>query len=84
MKKLDPQGIMSPSRLGYTLDISHSYSGCRMLMCLVIIDPVQQGDAQMSHPLWQVSAVPELLCGVVVVHGSSRSSSSTYRWVHFQ
>ena len=36
-----------------------------MLVCLVIIDPVQQGDAQLSHPLFQVSAVPELLCSVV-------------------
>ena len=34
-------------------------------LCLVIIDPVPQGDAQISHPLCQVSAVPELLCGVV-------------------
>ena len=36
-----------------------------MLMCLVIIDPVQQGDAQMSQPLCHVSAVSELLCVVV-------------------
>ena len=35
-----------------------------VLVCLVIIDPVQQGNAQMSHPLCQVSAVPESLCGV--------------------
>ena len=29
-----------------------------VLVCLVIIDTVHQGDAQLSHPLWQVSAVP--------------------------
>ena len=43
----------------------YTFSFSFVLMYLVIIDPVQQGDAQMSHPLCQVSAVPELLCGVV-------------------
>ena len=32
-----------------------------VLVCLVIIDPVQQGDAQLSHPICQVSAVPVIV-----------------------
>ena len=36
-----------------------------LVFSLVTIEPVQHGDAQMSHPLRQVSDVPELLCGVV-------------------
>ena len=36
----------------------NTFSFCFVLVCLVIIDPVQQGDAQLSHPLCQVSAVP--------------------------
>ena len=43
-----------------------------LIMCFVIIDPVQQPDAQMSHPFCHVSAVHELLCGVGVwlCHGT--------------
>ena len=43
----------------------YTFSFSFVLMCFVIVDPVQQGDAQMSHPLCQISDVPELLCGVV-------------------
>ena len=44
-----------PSYILYTLAFTFSFSF--VLVCLVIIDPVQQGDAQLSHPLCQVSAV---------------------------
>ena len=48
--------LMSPAGMVYTFSFS-------FVFCLVIIDQVQQGDAQLSHPLCQVSAVPKL-CGV--------------------
>ena len=35
-----------------------SFSFSFVLVFLVIIDPVQQGDALLSHPICQVSAVP--------------------------
>ena len=39
-----------------------------VLVCLAIIDIVQQGDAQLSHPLCQVSAVPVTVwCSGVVI-----------------
>ena len=44
--------LISPAGMVYTFSFSF------VLACLVIIDPVQQGDAQLSHPLCQVSAEP--------------------------
>ena len=48
--------LTSPAGMVYTFSFSF------VLVCLVIIDPVQQGDAQLSHPLCQVSAVPVTVC----------------------
>ena len=44
--------LASPAGMVYIFSFSF------VLVCLVIIDPVQHGDAQLSHPLCQVSAVP--------------------------
>ena len=44
--------LTSPAGIVYTFRFSF------VLLCLEIIDPVHQGDAQLSHPLCQVSAVP--------------------------
>ena len=44
--------LTSPAGMVYTFSFSF------VLVCLVIIDPVTQGNAQLSHPLCQVSAVP--------------------------
>ena len=41
-----------------------------VIVSLVIIDPVQQGDSPLNHPHCQVSAVPELLhvwCSMVAI-----------------
>ena len=44
--------LTSPAWMVYTFSFSF------VLVCLVVIvDPVQQGDAQISHPLGQVSVV---------------------------
>ena len=43
--------LTSPAGMVYTFSFSF------VLVCLVIIDIVEQGDAQLSHPLCQVSAV---------------------------
>ena len=47
----------------------YTFSFSFVLVCLVIIDPVQQGDAQLSHPLCQVSAVPVTVwcCGLAIL-----------------
>ena len=45
--------LTSPAGPVYTFSLSF------VLVCLVIIYQVQHGDAHMSHPLCQVSAVPE-------------------------
>ena len=47
--------LTSPAGMVYTFSFS------LVLVCLVIIVPVQQGDVQLSHPLSQVSAVPVTL-----------------------
>ena len=44
--------VCTPAGMVYTFSFSF------VLVCLVIMDPVRQGDAQLSHPLSQVSAVP--------------------------
>ena len=56
-----PTANITTSPAGPVFSFSFSFA----LMYLVIIDPAQQGDAQMNHPLGQISAVPDLLCGVV-------------------
>ena len=44
--------LTSPAGMVYTFSFSF------VLVCLVIIDPVQHLDLDLSHPLCQVSAVP--------------------------
>ena len=46
----------------------YTFSFSFVLVCFVIIDPVQQGDAQLSHPICQVSAVPVIVsCSVLAI-----------------
>ena len=45
--------------LTYPAGMVYTFRFFFALVCLVIIDPVHQGDAQLSHPLCQVSAVPD-------------------------
>ena len=42
--------------------IVYTFTFSFVLVCLAIIDPVQQGDAQLSHPRCQLSAVPLTVC----------------------
>ena len=44
--------MTSPAGMVYTFSFSF------VLVCLVLIDPVQHGDAQLSHPFYQVRAAP--------------------------
>ena len=45
----------------YPAGMVYTFSFSFVLVCLMIIDRVQQEDAQLSHPLCQVSAVPVTL-----------------------
>ena len=49
--------------------MDYTFSFSSVLVCLVIIDPVQRGDAHLSYPLCQVSAVPVTVwcCGLAIL-----------------
>ena len=62
----------SPSQqqtsLTFPAGMVYTFSFSFVLVCLVIIDPVQQSDAQLSHPLCQVSVVPVTVwCSVLAI-----------------
>ena len=53
--------LTTPAGMVYTFSFSFVW------VCLVIIDPVQQRDAQLSHPLCQVSAVTVWCSGLAIL-----------------
>ena len=56
-----------------------------VLVCLVIIDPVLQGDAQLSHPLCQGSAVPVTVwCNGLPIQGVPQKCTLFLYYLYLQ